>query len=63
MLYKVIIQLEKPVSLFGEVVDVILPISVSNILLPINSVNVLGENSGFIYIIQKNQPVKYNVSL
>lgn len=63
MLYKVIVQLEKPVSLFGEVVTVILPINISNILLPINSVNVLGESSGFIYILQKNQPLKYNVTI
>lgn len=63
MLYKVIVQLEKPVSLFGEIVTVVLPIDVSNVLLPLNSVNVLEENSGFIYIIQKNQPLKYNVSL
>lgn len=63
MLYKVIVQLEKPVSLFWEVVNVILPISVSNLLLPLNSVNVLEENSGFIYVIQKNQPLKINVSL
>jgi hypothetical protein len=63
MLYKVIVQLEKPVSLFWEVVTVILPINISNILLPINSVNVLGESSGFIYILQKNQPLKYNVTI
>jgi len=63
MLYKVIVQLEKPVSLFWEVVNVILPISVSNLMLPLNVVNVLEENSGFIYVIQKDEPLKINVSL
>lgn len=63
MLYKVIILLDKPVSLVGEVVTVILPIKVTNVLLPLNAVNVLEENSGFIYILKKNQPLKYNISL
>lgn len=63
MLYKVIILLDKPVSLVGDVATVILPIKVSNVLLPLNAVNVLEENSGFIYILKKNQPLKYNVSL
>lgn len=63
MLYKVIILLDRPVSLVGDVATVILPIKVSNVLLPLNAVNVLEENSGFIYILKKNQPLKYNVSL
>lgn len=63
MLYKVIVELDKSIPLVWDVATVILPIQVTNVLLPLNSVNVLDENSGFIYILKKDQPLKYNVSL
>ena len=62
-LYKVVVGLDRPVDLIGDVVNVTFPIRVSSPVLPLNAITPISEYTGAIWIVQGTGLQQINVRL
>jgi len=63
ILYKTIITPENNLELIWEIVEVHIPIKLSKRALPINIITSKNDNNWYIYILENNQPIKYDIKL